>query len=292
MWNCEVSSIDTALLLAGVLTAQQYFENDPEIPVLAADIFGRVEFSWMLDRETGYLRMGWTPERGFLHAQWVDYRENAILHVLAIASSTDPVPVRCWYGFERDEIELAGYRFVGRGPLFTHQYSQAWLQLRGLRDGPPFEIDYFQNSVAATYAFRAMCLSLRSIYPNFSENLWGISPSDSAIGYVIWGDPVSRRDLDGTVVPCAPGGSLMFAPEICLPALRHMHAQFGPYVYGRYGFVDAFHPLSLWSNPDVVGINTGITLLSAENLRTGNVWRWFNRSSDVKRAMQRIFASS
>ncbi|MBV9227259.1 MAG: hypothetical protein JOZ45_12400 [Acidobacteriaceae bacterium] len=290
IWNSEVSSIDTALLLAGVITAQQYFQKDPFIPLFAAQVFERVDFPWMLDERTGCLRMGWKPETGFLRAEWVDYRENAILHMLAVASPVHPVPTRCWYGFERDQIELAGYRFVGRGPIFTHQYSEAWLYLRGLRDGPPFEIDYFQNSVTATYALRALCLSLRGIYPSFSENLWGVSPSDSDIGYVSWGEPASRHDIDGTVVPCAAGGSLMFAPEICLPALRYMHSEFGEYIYGRYGFVDAFHPLTLWVNPDVVGINLGITLLSAENLRTGNVWRWFGQSSDVQRAIEQIFA--
>ena len=290
IWNSEVSSIDTALLLAGVITAQQFFQKDPFIPTLAAEVFERVDFPWMLDGRTGCLRMGWTPEVGFLRAEWVDYRENAILHALAIASPTQPLPTRCWYGFERDQIELAGYRFVGRGPIFTHQYSQAWLDLHGLRDGPPFEIDYFQNSVVATYALRALCISLRGIYPSFSENLWGVSPSDSAIGYVIWGEPASRHDMDGTVVPCAAGGSLMFAPEICLPALRYMRSEFGECIYGRYGFADAFHPLTLWSNPDVVGINSGITLLSAENLRTGHVWQWFSQSPDVRRAIGRIFA--
>jgi hypothetical protein len=158
-----------------------------------------------------------------------------------------------------------------------------------LRDGPPFEIDYFQNSVAATYAFRAFWLSLRGIYPDFSEKMWGVSPSDSDIGYVIWGSPVSRRDIDGTIVPYVPAGSLMFAPEICLPPLRYMHDTFAERIYGRYGFVDSFNPLSGWSNPDVVGIDVGITLMAAENLRTGNIWRWFNRSPDIQRGMQRVF---
>lgn len=289
VWNCELSTIDTALLLAGVITAQQYFRDDAELFNLGTEIFARVDFAWLLDERTGLFRMGWLPEKGFLRAEWIEYDEEASLYLLGIASPTNPIPARCWYRFERPPIVLAGYQFVGRGPIFTHQYSQAWLYLRNLRDGPPFGIDYFQNSTVATYAFRALCLSLRGMYPSFSEDLWGVTPSDSDIGYVIWGKPTSRRDFDGTIVPCAPGGSLMFAPEICLPALRYMHEQFGEYVYGRYGFADAFHPLTLWVNPDVVGIDVGITLLSAENLRAGSIWEWFNRSQDIQRAMTQIF---
>jgi hypothetical protein len=289
VWNSELSTIDTALLLAGVLTAQQYYRDDAEIFNLASGVYKRVDFAWMLDERTGLLHMGWQPETGLLRAEWVEYDEQAILYLLGIGSPTYPIPAKSWYRFDRPAIEAYGYRFVGRGPLFTHQYSQAWLYLAGLRDGPPFEIDYFQNSVAATYAHRAYCLNLRGIYPNYAEYLWGITASDSDIGYVIWGDPLSRHDVDGTVVPCAAGGSLMFAPEICLPALRYMHEQFAQYIYGRYGFADAFNPQTLWVDPDVVGIDLGITLLSAENLRSGRVWRWFNRSPDVQRATDQLF---
>ncbi len=290
VWNCELSTIDTAFLLAGVITAQQFFQGDSEVFRLAATIYNRIDFPWMVNPETGLIRMGWTPEKGFLRATWHNYRENAILHMLAIGSSTHPLPARCWYLFERDAIELAGYRYVGRGPIFTHQYSQAWLSLFGRRDGPPFQIDYFQNSVVATRALRAFCLNLRGIYPSFSPNCWGVTPSDSEIGYVGWGRPTSRGDMDGTVVPCAAGGSLMFAPDICLPALRYMYNQFAESIYGPFGFVDSFHPLTGWVDPDVVGIDVGITLLSAENLRTGSVWQWFNRSVDVQRAMGQVFS--
>lgn len=289
VWASELSTIDTALLLAGVLTAQQYYRDDDEIYKLASSIYSRVDFSWMLDEQTGLLHMGWRPETGLLRAEWASYDEQAILYLLGIGSPTYPIPARSWYRFDRPVVETQGYKFVGRGPLFTHQYSQAWLCLAHLRDGPPLEIDYFQNSVAATYAHRAHCLALRGICPNYSENLWGITASDSDIGYIIWGEPLSRHDVDGTIVPCASGGSLMFSPEICLPALRYMHEQFAPYVYGRYGFADAFNPQTLWVDPDVVGIDLGITLLSAENLRSGNVWRWFNRSTDVQRATEQIF---
>jgi hypothetical protein len=289
VWNSELSTMDTALMLGGVLTAQRYYREDAEISDLTSGLYERVDFAWMMDERTGLLHMGWYPERGPIRSEWAAYDEENILYLLGIGSPTSPIPVSSWYRFDRQPIEYAGYKFYGRGPLFTHQYSQAWFSFAGLRDGPPFHIDYFQNSVTATYAHRAYCLDLRSLYPNYSPDLWGITVSDSNIGYVVWGNPISRRDLDGSIVPCAAGGSLMFAPEICLPALRYMREQFGEYIYGRYGFADAFNPQTLWVNSDVIGIDQGITLLSAENLRSGNVWRWFHRSPDVGRAMDRVF---
>ncbi len=289
VWKSELSTIDTALFLAGVLTAQQYFKEDAEIFNLASWLYRRVDFPWILDRGTGWLRKGWKPETGFLIGEWDSYSENIILHLLAIGSPTHAVPARCWYSFDRQPIAFGGYEYLGRGLLFTHQYAQAWLKLKGLRDGPPFQVDYFQNSAVATYAHRAYCLSLRGMYPSYSNDLWGITASDSEVGYVTWGSPISRRDVDGSMTPCAAGGSLMFAPEICLPVLRNLYGQFGPYVYGRYGFTDAFNPLSFWINPDVVGLDVGITLLSAENLRSGHVWEWFGRAPDVQHAMRQIF---
>src|SRR5215469_9085010 len=187
VWKCEVSTIDTALLLAGVLTAQQCFAADAEIVRMSQDIYERVDFPWMLDPATNCIRMGWKPESGFLWALWRDYRENLILSLLAIASPTNPLPVSTWYAFWRDPVVFEDYRFVGAGPLFTHQYSHAWIDFRGLTDGPPVELDYFRNSVAATLAHRDYCLSLRSMFPGYSEDLWGISPSDSEIGYLGWG---------------------------------------------------------------------------------------------------------
>ena len=292
VWNCEVSTIDTALLLAGVLTARECFAGDPEIDLLAQQIYGRVDFRWMLDKNSGFLWMAWKPESGFSQAQWVDYRENVLLHILALGSPERPIPAETWFRFARDPIAFGDYGWVGRGPIFTHQFPQAYLDFSHLRDGPPFGINYFDNSLVATYAHRAYCLSLRSLYPGFSENLWGVTPSDSRIGYVIWGGWDIKRprwDLDGTVVPCAAGGSLMFAPEICLPALRQMQEDFGERIYGRYGFADAFHPASGWVDPEVLGIDQGITLLSAENLRSGRVWQWFMKSDPIQQAVQKVF---
>jgi hypothetical protein len=289
VWDCELSSIDTALLLAGVITAQQCFVEDGDIPELAQDIYDRVDFLWMLEPSTQLMRMGWKPVTGFLRSVWGNYRENVLLQMIAMSSRTHPVPIGTWYRFRRDSISFDDYSFVGRGPLFTHQFPQAWLDLSGLRDGPPFHLDYFQNSVIATRAHRAYCLSLRSLYPSYSPDLWGVTASDSEIGYVIWGAMTSRRNWDGTVVPCASGGSLMFTPDICMPALRAMYEQFGDLIYGPYGFADSFNPATRWVNSEVLGIDLGIVLLSAENLRTQRVWNWFMSSPDIRKTMSRLF---
>lgn len=288
-WKSEVSSIDTTLLLGGVLTARQFFRNDSEIARLAAQIYDRVDFRWMLAGDSTLLSHGWRPETGFIKHRWDTYSEHTLLYLLAIGSPTHPIGSDSWYAWKREWIDYDGYRYLSSGaPLFTHQYSHAWVDYRGRREDRPPHTDYFQNSVVATRAHRAFCLDLSKEFPGYSDNIWGITASDSPKGYVAWGGPPRHRAIDGTVVPCAAGGSLMFAPDISLPALRAMREMFGNRIYGRYGFVDAFNPNTGWVNSDVIGINVGITLLSAENLRTGNVWRWFMQNKEVRKAMEAI----
>jgi len=286
VWQCEVSSIDTALLLAGALAARQALD-DAEISQLVQSIWERLDFAWMRNGDPLLLSHGWNPERGFLPGRWDRYSELPILYMLGIGSSARPMPPQSWYAWKRPPVRFDGFSYVGDASLFTHQYPQAWLDLRGLRDGPPSEIDYFANSVKATRAHRAFCLGLSRRFPkSYSKNVWGITASDSVKGYLGWGGPPADPAIDGTVVPCAPGGSLMFAPDICLPALRSMRERFGETVYGRYGFCDAFNPTTGWIGPDVLGIDAGITLLSAENLRGGAVWRWFMRNPEIRNALK------
>ena len=131
-------------------------------------------------------------------------------------------------------------------------------------------------------------MSLANEFPGYGPEVWGITASDSAKGYLAWGGPPRDPAIDGTIVPSAPGGSLMFTPDLALAALRTMHDKFGDRVYGRYGFVDAFNPGTAWVDSDVIGINVGIILLSAENMRTGDVWQWFMRNREIPRAMQLV----
>ena len=289
-WKSEVSSIDTALLLAGVLTARQYFRNDAEIVRLATDIYERVDFRWMLNGHATLLSHGWKPETGFLKPRWDTYSEDAILYMLAISSRSHPIPASSWYAFWRDRYKYEGYAYfttIGV-PLFMHQYSHAWIDFRGRRELKGDRIDYFENSINATMAHRAFCMHLATEFPAYGPNVWGITASDSAKGYLAWGGPPRDPAIDGTVVPSAAGGSLMFTPGISIAALRTMKDKYGPRVYTKYGFIDAFNPNTGWIDRDVIGINAGIILLSAENLRTGNVWSWFMLNREIPRAMKLI----
>jgi hypothetical protein len=287
-WNSELSSIDTALLVAGVLTVRRCFDADAAIVRYADTIYRRVDFQWMLAGHPTLLAHGWKPESGFLTHRWDHYCELMILYLLAIGSPTHPISADSWTAWARPLMTFQTYTYVsGPDPLFVHQYSHAWVDFRGRREARPTKTDWFANSVIATRAHKAFSLSLSDEFPGYADNVWGITASDSQKGYVAWGGPPRHNQIDGSVVPAASGGSLMFAPEITVPALRQMHRQFGARIYGRYGFADAFHPTSGWVNPDVIGIDLGITLLSAENLRTGHVWKWFMRNPEIPRALDR-----
>lgn len=283
-WQCELSSIDTAILLCGVLTCGQHFRAG-QIPALARRIYERVDWAWM-QAGRPVLAHGWKPETGFLQASWDHYCEHMMLYLLAIGSPTHPVSVDTWHAWSRPEQEFDGLRFIGgKDPLFVHQYSHAWFDFRGRRDR---YADYFENSRVATEAHRRFCLSLRPRFAHFSDDLWGITASDSAHGYVVWGGPPEHGPLDGTVVPCAAAGSLPFLPRACLRVLHHMRARYGERAWKRYGFVDAFNPQTGWFAPDVIGIDVGISLLMAENLRSEFVWRTFMGDDGVQRALDRV----
>ena len=288
--DSEVSSIDTALLLAGVLTAQAYFSSDREIRLLAKQIFDRVDFSWMLNGNQALLSHGVQPGAGFIKSRWDCYSEASILYLMAIGAAHNAIPADSWYTWMRPEVHYEKWKFISGGPLFTHQFSHAWVNFHHQVDQNG--TDYFFNSQVATYAHRDFCMSLSHRYEDYGPNMWGITVSDSADGYVSWGGPPNAGPIDGTVVPCAAAGSLMFTPDICLPALRQMLSQYGGRIYGKYGFTDAFNPKpkdrKLWINQDVIGIDVGISLLSIENLVTQNVWRWFSANPYTTAAMERV----
>ena len=283
VWDSEVSSVDTSILLCGILTCRQHFEEHSEITLLAYQIFNRVDWSW-LSEDTSLLPHGWTPELGFLPYRWDYYSEMMMIYLLGLGSLPHPLPLQVWNAWKRTKFEFDGLRYIGSfAPLFIHQYSQAWFDFRGKRDA---FADYFENSKAATDAHRHFCLELSKQFPDYNDNLWGITASDSQKGYVVWGGPPMMGPIDGTVVPSASAGSLPFLPEPVMRVLRNIKDHYGQ-AWCRYGFVNAFNPLKNWYDSDVVGIDVGITMLMAENVRTSFVWDTFMKNSEAKRGMDR-----
>jgi hypothetical protein len=283
LYDSEVSSVDTAILLCGMLTCRQHFAHS-EISALAYDIFNRIDWSW-LSEDTTLLPHGWTPEGGFLHYRWDEYSELMMMYLLGLGSSTHPLAPDAWSAWKRLTFEYDGIRYIGSfAPLFVHQYSQAWFDFRNKRDQ---FADYFSNSGKATEAHRRFCIDLSSQFPDYSEGLWGITASDSVKGYVAWGGPPATGPIDGSIVPCAAGGSLPFLPEKTLRVLQTIKIRYGQRAWTRYGFVDAFNPLTGWYDSDVIGIDTGITMVMAENQRTGFVWNTFMKNTEASRGMER-----
>ncbi len=280
----EVSSIDTAWLMCGVLAARAYF-NDATITSLATQLYERVNWPWMLNGGQTFAQ-AWYPASsatpGFTSSRYDTYCELMALYLLAIGSPTYPVAASYWANFARPTLTYEGYSYISSNydPLFTHQWSHAWFDFRSKSDA---YANYFTNSISATQAHETFCIMT---YPNwYTEDYWGITSSDYVGGYTAWGGPPAQGPIDGTVVPCAAAGSLAFLPNECLQVLEALRTNFGAQAWGRYGFVDAFHPAAHWYDPDVLGIDQGISLLMAENLRTGLIWSTFMSNAECAQAM-------
>jgi hypothetical protein len=293
----ELSTIDTGLLMAGVLSCQSYFNQDnaveTEIRTLADSLYRRVEWDWALNKE-GLLSMGWHPETGFIEHSWQGYNEAMILLILALASPTHPIPADSWnkwtatYHWDK----FMGYEHVNFGPLFGHQYSHMFIDFRGIQDEymQGKHIDYFENSRRATLANRQYCIENPAGYVGYGPNLWGLTACDgpgrgtkeTAIGTVQFSGYQARaaaeneiRD-DDTIAPTAAGGSVAFTPEESIAALLHMKTLYEERVYGKYGFYDAFNPTypenSGWFDTDYLGIDQGPILIQIENYKSDLIW--------------------
>ena len=294
----ELSSIDTAWLLAGVLYVREYFDGsasaEADLRALADEILNRVDWAWMEDGgET--LSMGWRPELGFLSARWIGYNEAMMLYLLGIGASSNPLPAARWAGWTRGYEWRTSYdlSFVHFPPLFGHQYSHCWVDFRYLAD--PYmqgqNSTYFENSRRATLAQQAYAIENPEGHTGYGTNVWGFTACDGPgtggyLPYSARGAPPEQND-DGTIAPTAVGGSLPFAPEICLPTLRHFYATYRTNLWTGYGFRDAFNLETNWWGPHVLGIDQGPILIMAENYRSGRVWEVFMRNASIRRGLER-----
>lgn len=311
----ELSTIDTALLMAGVVFAGEYYDRDDEresqIRAYADSLYRRVEWDWF-QREDGLITMAWRPERGYGPAAYQGYDEAMILYLLALGSPTHPIHPRAWDAFTStyDWADFYGFEHVNFAPLFGHQYSHMFVDYRGIFDEYMRErgIDYFENSRRATYAQREYGIDNPNGFQDYSGDVWGWTASDGPAGtwgvvngdsvqfHTYWARGVAAGDIrdDGTVVPTAAGGSIPFAPEITIPALKHIRDRYGDLVYNEYGFTDAFNPSYRiefgepqrgvvdeehgWFDGDQLGIDQGPIIIMLENYRSGLVWDVMRRS--------------
>jgi hypothetical protein len=322
--NTELSSIDTALLLGGVLFCQQYFDGpssgEGEIRALADSLYRRVEWGWLQTRPP-LITMSARPERGFGNSQYKGYDEAMLLYLLALGSPTHAIDAQAWGAFTSTYQwgEFQGQTMVNFAPLFGHQYSHVWVDFRGIRDAYMREkgIDYFENSRRATLAQRAYAVANPNGWRDYDESTWGLTASDGpkdttlTLGgrarrfHTYWARGAARDDIrdDGTLAPTAAGGSIPFAPDITIVVLRAMRTRYGDPLFGRYGFVDAFNPsirdTSLqfrrgrvvanlgWFDDNQLGIDQGPIVAMIENYRTALVWNMMRRSPYVVRGLCR-----
>jgi len=292
-WKCELSSIDTALFLAGALDAAGYFDGgsavEREIRGLARMLVERVDWEWMCDGEV-VLSMGWHPERGFIPRCWVGYNEGMILYLLGLGVTGKPLPASAWEGWTRGYLWSThhGQSYFDFPPLFGHQYSHCWVDFRGWQDAPTRGrgLDYFENSRRAVLAQQAYCIENPRKHVGYGREMWGITACDGPGGYGARGAPPAEGD-DGTLAPTAVVASLPFAPEVCLPTMHRIHREWGDRLWTRYGYRDAFNPGRDWVATDVLGIDQGPMLLMIENHRTGSVWRRMMTEPVIRRGMKR-----
>jgi hypothetical protein len=314
-WNCELSTIDTGLLIAGVLFCQSYFDAvDPpesEIRALADSLYRRIDWTWASDGSPG-LRLGWYPERGFVKKTWRGYDEAMILYILALGSPTSAIPEESWNHYTSTYLWAAyqGSEFISFGPLFGHQYSHCWIDFRGIQDAyiRSRGIDYFENSRRATASHRSYAIENPAGFAGYSDSIWGLTacdgPRDATLQlqgrerrfqtYAARGVSVDWVNDDGTIAPTAAGGSVAFSPEICIPALKAMRNRHGDRLFREFGFADAFNMTFAapsapqgWYDVDYLGIDQGPIVLMIENLRNGFVWEVMKKNPYVVRGLKR-----
>jgi len=323
--DSELSTVDTALFLAGALFCQAYFNGpeaeETEIRELADAIYRRVDWQWAQVRPPS-ISHGWTPEEGFLEYDWRGYNEAMLVYLLALGSPTFPVGPDAWSEwtstYDKNWRKLFGQEYLGFPPLFGHQYTHVWVDLRKVQDAFMRRrgLDYFENSRRAIYAQQAYAVLNPLHCKGYGESVWGITASDGP-GEIAVEAPTGRRAFrayaargvgdaaaydDCTLAPTAVVASIPFAPEVAIPAVLEMNRRYGRFIYSTYGFLDAFNlsfdptgPVNHghavagfgWVDGDYIGIDQGAICAMIENYRSDLIWRVMQKSPYVRRGLER-----
>jgi hypothetical protein len=313
VWKCELSTIDTAILLAGMLTAAVYFSDstadEREIRALANELYQRTDWNWA---QNGGITVthGWKPESGFLPYRWQGYDEALFLYLLGLGSPTHPLPKESYVQWTStyEWRKIYGHEFLYSGPLFTHQISHIWIDFRGIQDDymRRKSIDYFENSRRATYVQQQYAIDNPAKFNGYGAKCWGITASDGPgpakrmikgherqfFDYVARGVPAGPDD--GSIAPWAVAASLPFAPEIVLPTLQYFEKlklrEKDPYGFRatfNATFADRSDPSQWWVSPFHYGLNQGPIVLMIENYRSGLLWRLMRQCAYLVTGLRR-----
>ena len=314
VWQCELSTVDSAILLAGAMTAGAYFDantaEEEEIRALADALYRRADWPWA-QNNAATVTHGWKPESGFLRYRWEGYDEALVLYILGLGSPTHPLP-EASYAVWASTYEWKtsyGYDYLYAGPLFTHQISHLWIDFRGIRDAFMRDkgIDYFENTRRATYVQQQYAIENPLKLAGYGKDCWGISASDGPGPETIKVNGIERQFFDylgrgvpygpddGTIAPWAVAASLPFAPEIVLPALDYCTHDLKLKISEHYGFRASFNPTFAtasgdpkgWVSPWYFGLNEGPTILMVENYRTGFLWQLMRGSPYIADGLRR-----
>ena len=313
VWECELSTIDTTILLAGALTAAAYFDRDTEaerdVRAAADGLYRRADWEWAL---AGALKVshGWKPESGFLKYRWEGYNEALILYVLGLGSPTHPLPAASYEAWAETYRwkKIYDIEFLYAGPLFIHQLSHVWIDFRGIQDAfmRAHSIDYFENSRRASYVQQQYAIRNPRRFKGYDEYAWGITASNGPGPAVRTINGVRRRFYDyrersvpfglddGTLAPWATVASLPFAPEIVLPTLAAFKEKWGE-MLSQYGIACSFNPTfpgkrngrAGWISGGHFGIDQGPVISMIENYRSGFIWRLMRRCPYVVKGLRR-----
>jgi hypothetical protein len=311
-WECELSTIDTTLLLAGALAAALYFDRDVgeerEIRDCADALYRRVDWQWAQNGQDTVTH-GWKPESGILPYRWRGYDEATILYLLGLGSPTYPLPPASYTAYTSTYTwkSIYGHEYVYAGPLFIHQLSHIWIDFRGIQDEylRAKGIDYFENSSRATRVHREYAIRNPYQFQHYCECCWGLTASDGPGPATLIAEGVERRFFDylargapfgpddGTIAPWAAVASLPFAPALVLPTIERMiHFGVGP-TCCPYGLAASFNPTFPgrgpcgWVSPWNYGLNQGPLVLMIENYRTGLIWSLMRRCPYLVEGLRR-----
>ncbi len=290
-WNCEISIIDTAIFICGVITVGEYFGGI--IKQKAEILYKKINWEWYRNKTTNYFYMGYTPEKGFW-GNWDMYAEQLMLYVLGVSSPTYPINKDMYYDFERKRTnykEIKDIIYTYFGTLFTYQFSHAWINFMNLKDNKG--VDWFNNSIKATKANRQYCIDNKNKFKTYGENSWGLTACLSPKGYCTFGAEPCEIDLnkenDGTVTPCGAIGSIVFTPKESIKAMEYFYNNF-PKLWGKYGFKDAYNleKNKPWFANEYIGINKGIEILMIENYLNGTIWKYFMKNEYIKEGLNKL----